>query len=349
MHHIVPKALGGSSEPNNLEAVCASCNRAISMAPREGEFVAFLAGLLKESPKFRAVEQEPVIGPERLRPDLLVTEILDSTVDRPLLIECKSVSVLSSVRRQEIDRQFRRYRLALPDHQLVLAIPGNVPEDVAEALTKEGVTIWDLDRIEKLFHDEIASSDNDYYPALLRRASAPKRPESQLIADLKACPSGLAGWSTYQKIVGRALEMLFCPPLNKPFGENADFEKVNRRDFIFPNYASEGFWLTLRQRYGADYILVDAKNARGKVTKSAVLQIANYLKPHGVGLFAIILGRNGPDRGAAITIREQWLMHSKLIVILNDADLEAMLLARLAEGDPANIVSERIQQFRLLI
>jgi hypothetical protein len=349
VRHIVPLAEGGSGDIANLEAVCPDCHRALDMMPREGEFIAFLARLLERSPSFSEFAKEPMVGPERLRPDLFATQLEIAGRGRRLLIECKSYSVLSAIRLAQIEQQLQRYRAALPERQLVLAIPGKVPTDVADSLARQHVEIWDLDRIGTLFAEEIIAADDGYYAALFRRALLRQRPENQLIRELKACPTGLVGWSTYQKLVGRALEMLFCPPLSKPFAENPDYEKINRRDLIFPNYASEGFWLTMRQRYGADYVLIDAKNGKGKVSKSAVLQIANYLKRHGVGLFAIILGRQGPDRAATITIREQWLMHSKLIVVLTDADLEAMLLARLAEGDPASVLSERIQQFRLLI
>jgi hypothetical protein len=105
----------------------------------------------------------------------------------------------------------------------------------------------------------------------------------------------------------------------------------------------------LRTRYGADYIVVDAKNGKGKITKAHVLQVANYLKHYGVGMFGIILGRNEADGGARITLREQWLLHNKLIVTLNDFDLESMLLAKESKGDPATILGERVQQFRLSV
>jgi hypothetical protein len=102
----------------------------------------------------------------------------------------------------------------------------------------------------------------------------------------------------------------------------------------------------LRTRYLADYIVVDAKNGKD-VTKAHVLQIANYLKAHGVGLFGMILCRHGCDKGAVVTLREQWIVSNKLIIVLNDSDVESMLLAKSAQGDPASVLSDHIQQFRL--
>lgn len=346
---IVPLSEGGTTDLSNLEAICVNCHVLMQRLPSEAHFVSFVTELMKESSRFSAIESDPAIGPDRLRPDIIAVETSPGGSKRKVLVECKSISVLSGPRVAESLRQLEKYKGAAPDIQAILAFPGKVAPEIVEELTRHAVEIWDIDRIGSLFSKEIQRTKDGYYSALFHRALVRKKPELQLIEDIKNCPFGLPGWSTYQKLIGRALEMLFCPPLNKPFSENADFEKVNRRDFIFPNYASEGFWLTLRQRYCADYVLVDAKNSKGKVSKAHVLQIANYLKPHGVGQFAIIIGRQGPDRLAQITIREQWLMHSKLIVVLEDRDMEAMLLATLAEGDPADILSDKIQQFRLLI
>jgi hypothetical protein len=321
----------------------------MDLEPSEVQFVAFLTGLMEASNRFRAIKREPIIGEARLIADISATEMLPDGSQRQVVVECKSFSVLSGFRIAEVVRRLGRYREVLPDMQVVLAFPGKAAPEIVEQLSNEAIEIWDLDRIGALFPEQIQQAEDGYYGPLFGRALARQRPETRLIQDLKKCPTGLSGWSNYQKLIGRALEMLFCPPLSRAFSEYEDFEKVNRRDFIFPNYASEGFWLALRQRYGADYIIVDAKNGKGKVSKAHVLQIANYLKPHGVGLFAIIIGRQGPDRAAQITIREQWLMHSKLIVVLADSDVEAMLLARLAEGDPSSVISDKIQQFRLLI
>jgi hypothetical protein len=74
------------------------------------------------------------------------------------------------------------------------------------------------------------------------------------------------------------LEYLFTPPLAKPIPELTDKDKVNRRDFILPNYTENGFWAFLREKYTTDYIVIDAKNHRGKIKKNEVLQIISATK-----------------------------------------------------------------------
>ena len=166
-----------------------------------------------------------------------------------------------------------------------------------------------------------------------------------LLGKLKACNPGRKDCYLYQGLIGEIIEELFCPPLDKPIQEVNDFTKSNRRDFIVPNYATDGFWSFLREKYSADYVVVDAKNYSRKVKKSDVLQIANYLKPHGAGLFGIIFSRNGGDSAGCLhTIREQWMVHQKLILVLDDTDVENMLLS---SGGAEDLIGAKIEEFRL--
>lgn len=152
-----------------------------------------------------------------------------------------------------------------------------------------------------------------------------------------------------QLMIGDILSFLFCPPLFAPLSENSDASKAKRRDFIFPNYCETGFWSFLRSRYSADYIVVDAKNYKKKITKREVLQISNYLKEHGTGLFGIIVTRVGISDSAFYTLKEIWAIEKKMIIILQDDDIEQMLLEKLSKREPESIIRQKIEDFRLII
>jgi hypothetical protein len=115
------------------------------------------------------------------------------------------------------------------------------------------------------------------------------------------------------------------------------------------NYADDGYWHFMRTHYQADFVVIDAKNYKGKVKKSEVLQLANYLSARGTGLFGMITTRKGADTGATWTIREQWVLYSKLIVVLNDEDLDQMLTARDAGAEPWAVIRQKIEDFRLSV
>jgi hypothetical protein len=89
--------------------------------------------------------------------------------------------------------------------------------------------------------------------------------------------------------------LTISPPLSTPIVELSDESGTNRRDIILPNYAERGFWSFVRERYCADFIVVDAKNHADCVGKTEALQVLNYLKAHGAGLLGLIVSRAGGD------------------------------------------------------
>jgi hypothetical protein len=138
------------------------------------------------------------------------------------------------------------------------------------------------------------------------------------------------------------------PPLNAAIPQSRDEHGANRRDFVLPNYALDGgFWQFMRQHYAAHYVVAEVKNLTRQPGKAEILQVANYLSQHGTGLFALILARNGLDNNGKWIRREQWVLHDKLIVGLDDDDVFQMVRTKLAGGDPAELVRQKIEDFRL--
>ena len=103
----------------------------------------------------------------------------------------------------------------------------------------------------------------------------------------------------------------------------------------------------MREQYHADYIIVDVKNYKGKVRKRDALNVANALKFHGVGLFGILIARNGHDANCLLTLKEQWVADSKLIIVLTDEHIEEMILAKSAGGRAEFILAQMIENFRI--
>jgi hypothetical protein len=347
---IQPISDSGELVEENLTVLCPNCHFMFDSAPREVEFVRFLADLLRKHPHFKSVRSEVLIGSDvRFRADLLAERTTGNLRER-LLIECKTFP-MSSSRLAETLAQIHTYQRAYGDCRLVLAIPATLPTRDVAYVDGQRIELWDLQFIANTFKDQIADASPGYYKLFLSAhigKSSVFTPEQKLISELKKLQSGLKDWSVYQTLVGQILELLFCPILVKPISELSDATQTNRRDFILPNYADSGFWSFMRARYKADYVVVDAKNYTGKIKKSQILQLANYLKIHGAGLFGMIICRKGADsRGSQVTLREQWLMHQKLILILNDQDLESMLLAKSDGRKAEEVIERKIEEFRL--
>ncbi len=349
--HIVSISLGGETAEENLTLLCPNCHRSFDRQPREFEFVSFLDGLLKLHLGYNDVKQEVLLGYKtRYRADLITQRNVRNITER-LLIECKTYIALTSAHIHNVIAQLETYRNVYGDCRMVLAVPATLRERDLLALNEANIEVWDLDYIVEEFSGQIQEAQPGYYKALfLAKIARPRKlaREQELITVLAGCNPGKADWNVYQSLIGDILEFLFTPPLGKPISELADKVKANRRDFIMSNYTDRGFWAFMREKYEADYIIVDAKNYAGKVGKAQVLQIANYLKSHGAGLFGLIISRVGGDAaGCEHTLREQWLVHRKLILVLDDDDVEEMLIAKSDGRAPEEILGQKIERFRL--
>ena len=349
--HIVRISKGGRHELDNLVLLCRNCHHLLdSFRPSGLEFECFLSDILEGSPHYTDVVRESPLQTRsgtRLQADFMVTRLLNGNRER-VLIEAKAWSSLRRGQVQSAIQQIGQYRDAGSFHAAALAFPGRLAEDDEAALEAANIEIWGLDHVAAVFAKEIEAQPFSglrlLYSLVVHSGS---RSESDaLIARLKVCKPG-SDWLTYQKVIAHVLEFLFAPPLMAPVWESSDMPRANRRDIILPNYAADGFWKFLRETYSADYIVVDAKNHKSKITKPQALQIANYLKPHGTGMFGIIATRSGANSACLHTIAEQWTLYRKMIVILSDDDIERMLISSGSAGNPEDVIGHIIQRFRL--
>lgn len=351
LHHKVPLSEGGTSTIDNLVLLCVNCHALMNLKekPKEIEFIQYMMSLLENNENYRNVIAQVRLGPRYII-DLVAEEKVKNKW-RKIYVECKSYGAIGHKRANNIFFQLEKFKNYIKKGALILAFPGQLSESILHEYADVGVEIWDLKYISKSFQKQIENNDNDYYKLLfsLEKPKEEETLEQTLIDNLHKTSCGKEKWNYYQRLVGDILECLFYPPLSRPISELSDYYKVNRRDFIIPNYADQGFWRYLRERYLADYIVVDAKNYCQTIRKREVLQISNYLKQHGVGLFGMIFSRKGSSKSAILTQREIWGIQGKLIIILDDQDVEQMLLAKLNDNIPDEVLKQKIEDFRLSI
>jgi hypothetical protein len=348
VHHRVPLSEGGNDSLDNLVLVCQKCHMSRE-GLREYEFEDYILRLVTLNEDFRNVRHHARVSNRAwLRPDILAEERVEGTW-RSIIIECKSSATFTFERLSAAIAQLRVYRNLSPSSKLILAFPGTSSKQASQILRNSRIEIWDLPYLSQRFAYQIPKAQHPILQSLLAgvKAVRVKSREQILIDELDLCRPGKRQWGIYQKLVGAILEQLFCPPLLNPLPQKQDVYDVNRRDYIMPNYAEYGFWSFLRLEYSAHYIVVDAKNHRGKVKKDSILQVANYLKTYGAGLFGLIVCRNGCDRSSTHLLRETWIVDRKLIIILTDYDLKEMLLAKSGGAQPETIIRQTIEDFRL--
>lgn len=347
IEHILPKAAGGSNSIENLVLTCRECNYFLSNNIKGFEFEQYIFNIFIKSEKFTRVLRDYKIG-DHFIADIMVQH-LDNDKIVETIIEVKFHTSLTIDRINQIIERFNKIRELKRNSAFALLIPGILSEESVKLLKAQNIEIWDADFLHKEFSQQIKELEHPFFQKLILPSQERKKVEYEFIERLRNCNPGRDQWSVYQKLIGEILEYLICPPLRSPLQENSDFFSVNRRDYILPNYSETGFWSYLSNRYLADYIVIDAKNYNKGITKKEVLQMANYLKPHGTGLFGIIITRYGASENTIHTLREVWALEKKLIIVLNDNDIEQMLLEKLNNREPEAVLRQKIEDFRLSI
>lgn len=318
---------------------------------REIEFTYFISKILEKSNDFRNINQESRLSEiTSHRADIFAEQKVNNNWIK-VLIEIKSNPTFTKTRLENILQQLLTYKTQIDENvKLVFAFPGILPESDYMILKKNHIEIWDRNYIRQKFKKEIKEIDNKLFQKYFSLQSSPLAIEKNLLEELKLISSGRNDCYKYQKHIEKILDYLFGETLSSPITELSDSFGINRRDFILRNYSEAGFWKYLRETYKADFIVIDAKNYSGKIKKNQILQISNYLKQHGTGLFAIIISRNGKeDNGSFFTRREKWVTENKMIIVLDDNDIEKMILAKASSNLPEEIIKQKIEEFRLNI
>jgi hypothetical protein len=348
--HILPKSLVNNDDLENLQLLCQTCNaKKSNKIISERQFQDFLAELILENDDFRNTEVEPAMKDKNIRLDI-VTEMKSEDQWLKTIIEVKSFGSYTNDNLKRIAEQLLYYKSFYKNYKLVLAFPGVMTDEGKKILKENGIDIWDKKRIENIFAETLHKTNRSFLNMYYKKKAKPVVSIGQsLIAELDSIKPGKdnGDWQKYQNHVEKILDYLFGDSLSSPITEHSDHWKVNRRDFILRNYAESGFWAQIRNRYYADFIVLDAKNYSKKITKKEILQITNYLKIHGTGLFGVIISRNGGDRGSYITAREYWAMENKMVIVLNDNDVKNMILAKESGNLPEEILRQKIEEFRL--
>ena len=351
--HIIPRALGGGDEIGNLQLLCGHCNCVKADKPFLGyQFEEYVKRLLNANGKYSVVTKHISIDGKIIDSDI----VFERETDHGKELFAAEVSVVSSFTEKKVSQIIKRlldYKEILPSVNTVLITPSELSKKYIEQINNSGIILWDKEFLAQEFSAQIIKEEPSSFRAFFDLPVEPIADvdeHQKLIDRLNACPAGWESWVDYQNLVQNILEFLFCPPLNSPIPQSNDKNKKNRRDFILSNYSNKrDIWEFLRNRYDADYVVVDAKNSAKNISKNDVLQIANYLKQKGTGLFGIIIARKGTNSASENTLRDIWIHDQKMIIVLNDVDVEQMILDKKNGEDPAKLILKKIEDFRLSI
>jgi len=126
----------------------------------------------------------------------------------------------------------------------------------------------------------------------------------------------------YQETILHILDYLF-DDLVDPQLESSTAYQTERRDIIFYNTGTQGFWKDIKEKYGAVHVIFEAKNT-DKIRLAFINQLATYLK-NALGKFGVIVTRKDINRNVIKKAISVFNSESKIILFLRDRDLKTMV------------------------
>lgn len=313
------------------------------------ELEAFIADVLRRSKRFTEIETQKHLGGTEID---IAAKSSDAFLPQPTTWYFE-VTTARTIDRAKLEREiFLRNTLVdrgpAPTHFVLVALGGLTPA-ARETAEKSGLVIWDAMKLLELADPELL---HDWFG---NKIEVPNTPDlaagkAKALSDaLRSIIPGNHDALIYQRLIADVLTYLFCPPLEAPRYELSDIMRRDRRDMILENSATDGFWAQLRERYHADYVVVDSKNYNSPLKKRPVIELAHYLKPYGCGMFGMLVTRSGASEAALHAMREQWVAGGKMVVLLNDSDLLSMLAVKGEGGSAEELIRSKIADFRMLL
>lgn len=164
---------------------------------------------------------------------------------------------------------------------------------------------------------------------------------------LAAIPPGREHASEYQRTVLEILNYLFNPDLIDGAPEVRTIDGTERRDIIFTNDSDESFWEFVRNEHSGILVMFEAKNTEN-LEMANINQTATYLGDR-IGRLGVIVTRKGPSEAVKRKLFLVWNDSGpdrKVILVLADEDLRAMLDLRCRNGSPTKWMQRHYRLFR---
>jgi hypothetical protein len=174
---------------------------------------------------------------------------------------------------------------------------------------------------------------------------------NDLVLRLNGLAAGQGDATEFQRVVYAILNYLFEPELTGGELEVQSYLGTERRDIVYMNEAEVSFWNYVRTTYGSPLVMFEVKNVE-ELKLDHVNQAATYLGAR-LGMLGFIVTRN--PAGDNI-IRKTYSIYNdtpsiprKVLLILADEDLIAMIRLKQEEQNPGKYVQRLYRSFRQLV
>jgi len=168
----------------------------------------------------------------------------------------------------------------------------------------------------------------------------------ELRFELKRCAPGKADYRIYEELCTRTLSYIFSESLGQPRPQRPTLDGVQRRDVVFQNLQQTLFFQRIARRFDADFIIVDFKNY-AKPVDSSVLESVSKYSNEALGRFVLIVSREGIAPAARKAQARIFRDRRMLVLVIDDMQLLEMVARRDQGEEPADVLSDLLDEFLL--
>ncbi len=142
---------------------------------------------------------------------------------------------------------------------------------------------------------------------------------------LKSIPHGRNSFTQYENFCEDFIKTIFQDNIENPISQKIDNRGLYRFDLVAAlKSEAKSFWKFIYDKYNSCFILFDCKNYKDTIGQNEIYSTERYLYNNALRNVAIILSRKGASPHAKIACQGVLKEHGKLILILDDNDIQKL-------------------------
>jgi hypothetical protein len=166
----------------------------------------------------------------------------------------------------------------------------------------------------------------------------------QLVRQFETTTTGVKDAKRFEQLCVESIDYLFGMHLGRLKPQNRLEKGFQYMDLIARLEPKEtgAFWLALAQDFRCRYVVFEFKNYAEEITQNQIYTTEKYLYPNALRSVAIIIARNGHDKGAGRAIQGALRESGKVFVVLSLNDLYDLLRAKDRGDEPSDMMVDHL-------
>jgi hypothetical protein len=176
-------------------------------------------------------------------------------------------------------------------------------------------------------------------------AKKPKLEGQRFKDKLKRIPCGRASWKAYENLMEDVLKFLFKTDLTMWDPQQRTDDTLSRFDLVCRINGFDSFWKAMIRSFNTRFVLFEFKNYCDELTQHQVYTTERYLYKNALRSVGFIVSRKGASEGAEQAAKGALRENGKLIIFLDDRDINKMLDIKDNDGIPNDYLADCLDKW----